>query len=190
MARPKALRAAAALRVGQDLNPIFLATNHGLDHPVLMDVHGTLVTFSKHIRIKLAEQVGREADVALPVRSRTSVGIKELRDELGDVHFQVWAMNPFLDPNGRVSWDLPEDSILLRPEAEIKTLYPAIGDVYWDIIGPHREVDSARPNSLIWYLGDNRYRLALRPYRDENVVSHGLVIVTTLPREQSLSPVA
>ncbi len=190
MAYPERLIARAKRISGGDYSPPFLATNHGIENPVLIYVDDKLLSFFPEIKFGIVSADERPRDITdYATRASEIRGMKPIPESLQGRGFEVWALNQYPNPESR-EWTKYDDATgpLFDPQVSRDELKGYVQKVYEGLIAYDpsigQELPGAkhRPVVLGWYVGDGRFRIATRPYKPEGE-RHKLSIATTFQNE-------
>ena len=164
-------------RLGRSYNAPELATNNGLDDPVLVHVDNKTLSFVSGIGFYPHE----EQDTSYEDRRKQLTN--NLPEELQGNKFDIWAMKVFYPDQRLVATPQGEELKLFDDGKKPSELRKAAREVYQSFVDYDNEHDKLladqKPVALGWYTKNSRFRIITRPYKPEGGY-HKLTIATTL----------
>lgn len=164
-------------RLGRSYSAPELATNDGLDNPVLIHVDDKVLPFVSSIGFYPHKEPDRSYDERrrqLPDR---------LSEELQGNKFDIWAMKLFYPDHRLVAIPQGEELKLFDDSAKPSKLRRLAREVYKSFVEYDKEHDKLledqKPVALGWYTTNRRFRVITRPYKPEGG-HHRLAVATTL----------
>ncbi|MBI2076423.1 MAG: hypothetical protein HYT72_04200 [Candidatus Aenigmarchaeota archaeon] len=194
LADPDALTKKEQRQLGRTFASPNLATNSGLEHPVLIYIDGKELPFVPGIKF-MGATPGEPIDaVTLAQKQREVRGKRELPEHLQGRGFEIWALKRYPTPEDKLLYRFGDrSSPLFDPAAKPEELAWNVAGVYKAFAEYDQDLLGRKPIVLGWYTSDDKFRLAIRPYKlsletgtetgSPTLTQRGLTIATTLPRE-------